>query len=575
MPEILTESFCERCGTRYTFEAAAPKRGRVGKLKTLSKGLRNYVLSDETSLDEAFADARSEEQRALTGIQLDAFHKTFQFCMTCRQYTCANCWNETEGRCLSCAPHLGHEILPAPFPDLDPSVSLDPTDGQNGSHGPDLRLEPEAHLGIEASAWPTIDLRRELEAAVEAEAAAQAEVRTPAAPTAPVVGSEAPSEAAEAPSQAAEGPLEAAEAEQAAARLARAHASAELVRLADALSADDADRPAATPDDRAVRASARTGDLLARFRPGTDETPEPPAEAPAPAEDLGPTEPAQAVEPTTPPTDSTTIRPPGHPSIAPRSAAAMVPGPTPAESPEVEAAVPFGVESEASATPELRSEVEGDETGAAEETRTAEPIATQPPATQPDVAEVTVTAEEKLAPVESIVAEPGAETTAVVVAEAEPEAETTAPLVTEEVTAETPATTENLAPVGPPASPTQDPAEVPIWRIVAPETPLPPAVAPQSPLPARPAAPAVATAAPTSDTAPGPQWPAPDPQWPAAQVPIAPSLLSRTRDAGLWAASSQDVVGKPGVGTVQACHSCGLPLSATAQFCRRCGARQG
>ena len=36
----------------------------------------------------------------------------------CRQYTCPNCWNEAEARCLTCAPHLGHEILPAPFPDL-------------------------------------------------------------------------------------------------------------------------------------------------------------------------------------------------------------------------------------------------------------------------------------------------------------------------------------------------------------------------------------------------------------------------------------------------------------------------
>ena len=25
MTEILTESFCERCGTRYTFESARPK----------------------------------------------------------------------------------------------------------------------------------------------------------------------------------------------------------------------------------------------------------------------------------------------------------------------------------------------------------------------------------------------------------------------------------------------------------------------------------------------------------------------------------------------------------------------
>ena len=50
MTEILTESFCERCGTRYTFEAAIRKKRRIGKLKVLSKGLKNYVLSDDASL---------------------------------------------------------------------------------------------------------------------------------------------------------------------------------------------------------------------------------------------------------------------------------------------------------------------------------------------------------------------------------------------------------------------------------------------------------------------------------------------------------------------------------------------
>ena len=38
MPEILTESFCERCGTRYTFQSAAPKVGRLAKMKVLSRG---------------------------------------------------------------------------------------------------------------------------------------------------------------------------------------------------------------------------------------------------------------------------------------------------------------------------------------------------------------------------------------------------------------------------------------------------------------------------------------------------------------------------------------------------------
>jgi hypothetical protein len=151
MPEILTESFCERCGTRYTFESNAPKAHRLGRFKTISKGLKNFVMSDDTSLDEALAAARSDEEREATAQQLDAFHKTFNFCMTCRQYTCANCWNEGEGRCLTCAPHLGHDVLPAPFPTLDPSAGLafdTPALATNGHEAPTF----------DEGAWPTADL---------------------------------------------------------------------------------------------------------------------------------------------------------------------------------------------------------------------------------------------------------------------------------------------------------------------------------------------------------------------------------------------------------------------------------
>ncbi len=121
MTEILTESFCERCGTRYTFESAQPRKRLTG-VRVLSRGLKNFVMADGTSMDEAMAAARSETDREATASQLDAFHKTFNFCMSCRQYTCPNCWNEAEARCLTCAPHLGQEILPAPFPDLQPNA---------------------------------------------------------------------------------------------------------------------------------------------------------------------------------------------------------------------------------------------------------------------------------------------------------------------------------------------------------------------------------------------------------------------------------------------------------------------
>ncbi|MEO8461724.1 MAG: zinc-ribbon domain-containing protein [Chloroflexota bacterium] len=118
MTEILTESFCERCGTRYTFESATGGQRRLGGLKVLGLGLKNFVMSDGSSIDEAMAAARSESERHITNHQLDAFHRTFNFCMSCRQYTCANCWNAADAHCLTCSPLAVTE----------PALSLDEID---------------------------------------------------------------------------------------------------------------------------------------------------------------------------------------------------------------------------------------------------------------------------------------------------------------------------------------------------------------------------------------------------------------------------------------------------------------
>ncbi len=146
MTEILTKSFCERCGTRYTFESAQPRR-RLKGVTVISRGLKNFVMSDGTSMDEAMAAARSETDREATASQLDAFHKTFNFCMQCRQYTCPNCWNEAEARCLTCAPHLGHEIMPAPFPQLEPSpTSIGDLAPPIAANGHDVAGQPVAEI---------------------------------------------------------------------------------------------------------------------------------------------------------------------------------------------------------------------------------------------------------------------------------------------------------------------------------------------------------------------------------------------------------------------------------------------
>jgi len=199
MAEILTESFCERCGTRYTFEAAIPKKRRIGRLKVLSKGLKNYVLSEDASLDEALAEARSEEERELSGGQLDAFHQTFQFCMSCRQYTCANCWNEAEGRCLSCAPLeligtslrsplddllAGGGMAPlAPFAPPAPAGKIPTTAAAleaNSATNGHLALDEPATNG---SAWPTIDLVRTADEQAVAATPVSAEPAEAAEPT--------------------------------------------------------------------------------------------------------------------------------------------------------------------------------------------------------------------------------------------------------------------------------------------------------------------------------------------------------------------------------------------------------
>src|SRR5215207_383156 len=127
MTEILTESFCERCGTRYTFEPVEGRRKPLKKLGTLGRGIKNFVADSGTTLDEAFAVARSEQEQRSTAHALEAFHRTFNFCLSCRQYTCADCWNTVEGRCLSCAPTADATI---PATRVDVAVAIPEVDVQ-------------------------------------------------------------------------------------------------------------------------------------------------------------------------------------------------------------------------------------------------------------------------------------------------------------------------------------------------------------------------------------------------------------------------------------------------------------
>ena len=151
-----------------------------------------------------------------------------------------------------------------------------------------------------------------------------------------------------------------------------------------------------------------------------------------------------------------------------------------------------------------------------------------------------------------------------VVAAPEPEPAVAAP-EPEPIAAAAEPAPEPLVPATPPAV---DVVEQPTWTIVAPDAApagapvvIPPAVVP-----------------PAAD----PQWPA-TPEWPTQQA--SPGLPFLGRPAvptggveALWAASDREVttapVGDRPVAAVQACVSCGLSLSATARFCRRCGTAQ-
>ncbi len=280
-----------------------------------------------------------------------------------------------------------------------------------------------------------------------------------------------------------------------------------------AASGPAAESGASVGEDRIAAAAAQTTELLGRFRPGQEH---------APAE-VGPA----AVHPDEQPVREThlaaeTVE---SPPVVSLSAAAI------AADEAVEAIRRAAIESGPAVEPTI-------------EPPTAQPVAAaSEPAAQPAVE-----------PLPGVAAEPG------------PAAPEPAPI---------------------PTPSRDDRVEAPVWQIVAPETadttsgatPIPTPQPVESPRPSAQAAPTNGAGQngsgtgpqwPTPATTPPPQWPMPasqpSPQWPtrAAVTPVATDM---------WAASSQDVLNRPGSG-VSACVSCGLPLSAAARFCRRCGSSQ-
>ena len=150
MAETLTESFCERCGTRYEFKAPT-RLNPLRKTRGLIGGLRNYVMSQD-ALGDAVGDAMRSEEERLASAQLEAFHESFNFCIDCRQYTCLNCWNDDAGRCRSCAPIPGTDDL---------ADRLAASMAGPGAVAEPLAGEPAASFGaavIGPESWPSSDL---------------------------------------------------------------------------------------------------------------------------------------------------------------------------------------------------------------------------------------------------------------------------------------------------------------------------------------------------------------------------------------------------------------------------------
>lgn len=597
MAEILTESFCERCGSRYTFESEVP-RGRLRGVRVLTRGFKNFVLDDKTSIDEAMAAARDDTDRALTAHQLEAFHKTFNFCMQCRQYICPNCWNDADGKCLTCAPTLGHGILPAPFPDLDPSLGVAPSDddglaavAMNGhkhvSDAPDgldaiapleaLTLDPAATtptpemIGGEVEALAAAAEMETIEATsaqaaedafLAAEAAAVAELDDVVPPTVAITEPTVP-EAEPVPSI----PDQAFDAPVAVPDAIAAHvieADPELDVTADAVPPPA--EAVATPE---AVVTPPTGLLLAGLRPGEslDDAIAAFESATAVPEDLAAEE-LEAITAADEPESEAAVETPTQlemPALPATPDAEVIAGSLDVP-PATRDEVAFGAVTESADDLWATSDEPLDEIPTAVvEPVAVEPVVVEPVALEPVVEPIVEPVVEPVA-VEPVVIEPVALEPVLV------------PLV--EAAPETPVELAPSIPDSPEiaAAASLDVVEQPTWSIVAPD-PMPVADIP-GPI-ADPAVEIAAQGAPAPAEDPDrpsqPQWPSPLPSQglPFLGRPVVPTGGVEA----LWAESDRAVMA-PRTGTdrpaggVQPCVSCGLSLSGTARFCRRCGTSQ-
>ncbi len=519
MTEILTESFCERCGTRYTFESSAPRRSRVGRMRTFSKGVRNFVMSDEASFSEAMAEARSEQELSATTRQLDAFHQTFNFCLTCRQYTCGTCWNTSEGRCLTCAPMPGMEDAAAA-----PAVAGAPSVDGNG----------HSHVGVDDS-WPEADLARIAEALGEPASTIEPGDTNPARIELPLEMALADSGVDEA--TAVEGPMGGAVAAAPAGDLSPLPPGS----VADTIAGQPAPHADLAASPERIAPPASDIDALERSWATAATDAEPVDNQLIGVEPGQSLEDAVAAYETRLAAEEEAERAAATPAGSPAAAGSLT-----GAGPEAEIAQAAGFSQRAEASPETAGFPQDAE---------AEVPPPHPAATLPDVA-----------PAAAMTEGPGTEPDRVDLPPAEVPADAAPAAALPPAAAPDDVIEQPTWPARPPVQPATtdrvppEPAPAP-WLRVAPDD------GGAAPSPQWPAAPAWRGAA--------------DPEYPATLA--GRPLLPRDDASALWAASAREVLGPapasgpvpPATPSPQPCVQCGLSLSANARFCRRCGTRQG
>jgi hypothetical protein len=518
-------------------------------------------------MDEAMAAARSETDREASGHQLDAFHKTFNFCLSCRQYTCPNCWNDAEARCLTCAPLalpetpaitdlrdfreaalfgdttlIGEAVQTNGLPDhqYDFDVPAAPFVDQAMAteEAPTVEAAPVAETpgavgfaGAEAATDLAVAAERPIEA-VAAEVVEVAHEEPVAAATVEVQPEPVASDALESLDTAIrqDEPVAAGDVE--IEELVAAELPVEPTLAAEPPVALPVQPPLVLPADPAGKAAAQTTGLLQRFRPG-QSLDDALAAFEREREDAEATvdEPAAAAEP---------------------------------------AGVAAELEAEAGVA------VQGAEPiGAAEELE-AQPVEAVPPELEPEPSFAALDAEPALDAEEAALDGPE-----IPQPEGALAAQAPSLAVEPEVAAEEPIASLEPEPAPLAAAAAEDVVEQPTWRITAPDPTAPTATRP--PAGGETGVPIQASGAPVAS--PEPQWPS-QPQWPSSTPAAGLPFLGRPAapqggiDA-LWAASNQELVtaapspqGKAESG-IQPCVSCGLSLSANARFCRRCGTLQG